>query len=28
LMFGSTIVATGLVYWWVRKQGWMPRKMD
>ncbi len=28
LMIGSTIVATGLVYWWVKKQGWIPKKMD
>lgn len=28
MMIGSTIVATGLVYWWVRRQGWIPRKMD
>ncbi len=27
LMIGSTVVATGLVYWWVRRQGWIPRKM-
>jgi magnesium transporter len=28
LMIGSTILATGLVYWWVRRLGWIPRKMD
>ncbi|MFH0768203.1 MAG: CorA family divalent cation transporter [Chloroflexota bacterium] len=28
LMIGSTIVATGLVYWWVKKRGWIPKKMD
>ena len=28
LMIGSTVLATGLVYWWVRKRGWIPRKMD
>ncbi len=28
LMFGSTAAATGAVYWWVRKQGWIPKKMD
>ncbi len=28
MMIGSTIVATGLVYWWVRKRGWIPKKMD
>ena len=28
LMGGSTILATGGVYMWVKKQGWLPRKMD
>lgn len=28
LMIGSTVLATGLVYWWVRRQGWIPKKMD
>ena len=28
LMVGSTVGATGLVYWWVRKRGWIPKKMD
>ena len=28
LMIGSTVVATGLVYWWVRRRGWIPKKMD
>lgn len=28
LMIGTTVVATGLVYWWVRKSGWIPKKMD
>lgn len=28
LMVGSTLVATGLVYWWVKRQGWIPKKMD
>jgi len=28
LMIGSTAIATGLVYWWVKKRGWIPRKMD
>jgi magnesium transporter len=28
LLVGSTAVATGLVYWWVRKWGWIPKKMD
>ncbi len=28
LMIGSTVAATGLVYWWVRRQGWLPKKME
>ncbi|MFH1087838.1 MAG: CorA family divalent cation transporter [Chloroflexota bacterium] len=28
LMIGSTVAATSLVYWWVRRSGWIPRKMD
>lgn len=28
LMIGSTVVATLLVYLWVRKLGWIPKKMD
>lgn len=28
LMIGSTVLATGLVYWWVKKRGWIPKKMD
>ncbi len=28
LMIGSTVVAAGLVYWWVRRRGWIPRRMD
>jgi magnesium transporter len=28
LMIGSTVLATVLVYWWVKKRGWIPRKMD
>ncbi len=28
LMIGSTVLATGLVYWWVRSRGWIPKKMD
>lgn len=28
LMIGTTVLATGLVYWWVRKRGWIPKKMD
>jgi len=28
LMIGTTVVATGLVYWWVRRSGWIPKRMD
>ncbi len=28
LLVVSTIVATALVYWWVKRQGWIPKKMD
>ena len=28
LMVGSTLTGTLLVYFWIRKQGWIPRKMD
>jgi magnesium transporter len=28
LMIGSTIGATGLVYWWVKRKGWIPKKMN
>ena len=28
LLIGSTILATGLAFWWARKSGWFPRKMD
>ncbi|MCX5998832.1 MAG: magnesium transporter CorA [Chloroflexi bacterium] len=28
LLVVSTIVATGLAYWWVRRGGWLPKKMD
>jgi len=28
LIIGSTIVATSLVYWWVKTRGWIPKKMD
>ena len=28
LMIGATVVATGLVYWWVKKRGWIPKKME
>jgi magnesium transporter len=28
LMVGSTIVATGAVYWWVKSRGWIPNKME
>jgi magnesium transporter len=28
MMIGSTVGATWLVYWWVKKKGWIPKKMD
>jgi magnesium transporter len=28
MMIGSTFGATWLVYWWVKKKGWIPKKMD
>ncbi len=28
MMIGSTALATGLVYWWVRRRGWIPKKED
>jgi len=28
LVIGSTIIATGLVFWWVRRIKWMPKKID
>jgi magnesium transporter len=28
VLVGSTILATGLVFWWVRKSGWIPKKLD
>ena len=28
LMIGSTVIATAGVYLWVKKQGWLPKKMD
>jgi len=28
VIIGSTVLATGLVYWWVRRRGWIPKKMD
>ena len=28
LLVISTVVATALVYWWVKRQGWIPRKVD
>ncbi|HEX9896161.1 MAG TPA: CorA family divalent cation transporter [Dehalococcoidales bacterium] len=28
VIIGSTLVATWLVYWWVKKKGWIPKKMD
>lgn len=28
LMVGSTVLAAALAYWWVRRRGWIPKKMD
>ncbi len=28
LLIISTIVSTALAYWWVKKKGWLPKKMD
>jgi magnesium transporter len=28
LLIGSTILATGLAFWWARKSGWFPRKTE
>jgi magnesium transporter len=28
VMIGSTVLATVLVYWWAKKRGWLPKKMD
>jgi magnesium transporter len=28
LLVGSTVIATGLSFWWMKKSGWMPKKMD
>jgi magnesium transporter len=28
LMVGVTVVSTGLVWWWIKKMGWMPKKQD
>jgi magnesium transporter len=28
LMIGSTVLATLGVYWWVKRKGWIPKKMD
>lgn len=28
LIIISTIVSTGLTFWWVKKRGWIPKKMD
>ena len=28
MMIGATAAATWLVYWWVKKRGWIPKKMD
>jgi magnesium transporter len=27
LLVGSTIVATALAYWWVKRRGWLPKKV-
>jgi magnesium transporter len=27
LLVGSTIVSTALAYWWVKRQGWLPKKV-
>jgi len=26
LLVGSTVLATGLAYWWVKRRGWLPKK--
>jgi magnesium transporter len=26
LLVGSTVVATALAYWWVKRRGWLPKK--
>ncbi len=28
LLIVSTILATGLAFWWARRSGWLPKKMD
>jgi magnesium transporter len=28
LLVASTVVATGLAYWWVRRRGWIPKRVD
>jgi magnesium transporter len=28
LMIGATAIGTFLTYWWVKRQGWIPKKMD
>ncbi len=28
ILVGSTVLATGLAFWWARRSGWFPRKMD
>jgi magnesium transporter len=28
VLVGSTLVATGLAFWWMRRSGWMPKKVD
>ncbi len=28
LMIGSTLLGTGLVYWLIRRRGWIPKKME
>ncbi len=28
LMVGITAISTALVWWWIRKMGWMPKKQD
>ncbi len=28
MLIGSTVLATWLAWWWIRKMGWMPKKPD
>lgn len=28
VIVGSTLIATWLTFWWVKKRGWIPKKMD